>query len=224
MRSLVCIEHDNWDGTLLKIREMGGKAGNDWVNDKISTKFFFPGICWERSFIPIDIWNAGDPNSNLIESVHRDVNREGVHCTLLGGLKKGQLFDSMKMKTLVISETYGINPSYKTGHVSENAYHNLKRKSNSQHRVLADEDQKIERYNDKLLKSLENLVKAEDARSAKESELLHETQPERRNKLEGELQKKFRGEERARKTFEKLRLDRESLKGGSGKVAKLDHP
>jgi hypothetical protein len=26
-----------------------------------------------------------------------------VHCTLLGGLKKGQLFDVLKMKTLTVS-------------------------------------------------------------------------------------------------------------------------
>lgn len=73
------------------------------MNDKESSQFFFPGICWERSFIPLDIWNAGDSNSNLIESVHSDVNREGVHCTLLGGLQKGRLFDALKMKTLNVS-------------------------------------------------------------------------------------------------------------------------
>ncbi|KAF8182256.1 hypothetical protein K438DRAFT_2166815 [Mycena galopus ATCC 62051] len=128
MRSFVCVEHDDWDGTLLKIREKGGKAGNDWVNDKESSKFFFPGICWDRSFIPIEIWNAGDANSNLIESVHQDVNREGVHCTLLGGLKKGQFFDALKIKTLVTYESFGVTPSFKTGHISENAFHNLKRK------------------------------------------------------------------------------------------------
>jgi hypothetical protein len=49
-----------------------------------------------------NIWEAADSNSNLIESVHRDANREGVHCTLLGGLKKGQQFDSMKIKTLEV--------------------------------------------------------------------------------------------------------------------------
>ncbi|KAJ7234231.1 hypothetical protein C8J57DRAFT_1249375 [Mycena rebaudengoi] len=153
MRGLVCVEHDDWDGTLLKIREKGGKAGNDWVNDKESSKFFFP----------IDIWNAGDANSNLIESVHRDVNREGVHCTLLGGLKKGQSFDTY--------ESYGITPSKKTGHISENVFHNLKRKSNAQHRVLVGEDQKIERHNEKLLKSLNTVVKAEKAVSDRSAHL-----------------------------------------------------
>ncbi|KAJ6528617.1 hypothetical protein DFH09DRAFT_1285472 [Mycena vulgaris] len=222
MRSLVCIEHDDWEGTLLKIRDKGGKAGNDWVNDKQSSKFFFPGICWEQSFIPLDIWNAGDPNLNLIESVHRHVNREGIHCTLLGGLKKGQLFDALKMKTLTTYENYGITPSYKTGHISENAHHNLKRKSNAQHRVLAGEDDKIEWYNEKVLKCLDSLVKAEKGLRAKERELLDESRPEKRQKIEDELEKKRRAEERARKAFEKQQAERDSLKKGSGKVALVE--
>ncbi|KAJ7210251.1 hypothetical protein C8J57DRAFT_1257262 [Mycena rebaudengoi] len=169
------------------IREKGGKAGNAFRVHRLGKgqgveSFFFPGICWERSFIPLDIWNAGDSNSNLVESVHSDVNREGVYCTLLGGLQKARRFDALKMKPLITYENYGIAPSYKTGHIhcvptpprlslvdrsrqtyqtesrrgrnaviSENMYNNLKRKANSQHNVLAVEDQKIERYNEKLL-------------------------------------------------------------------------
>ncbi|KAJ6542447.1 hypothetical protein DFH09DRAFT_1282539 [Mycena vulgaris] len=174
MRSLVCIEHDDWEGTLLKIRDKGGKAGN------------------------------------------------GVHCTLLGGLKKGQLFDALKMKTLITYENYGITPSYKTGHISENAHHNLKRKSNAQHHVLAGEDDKIERYNEKVLKCLDSLVKAEKGLRAKERELLDESRPEKRQKIEDELEKKRRAEERARKTFEKQQAERDSLKKGSGKVALVE--
>ncbi|KAJ6455124.1 hypothetical protein C8R47DRAFT_1251164 [Mycena vitilis] len=79
MRSLLCLEHPNWDGTLAAIEEKGGKAGSDWVKDKQSTHFAFAVICWERSFIPKVVWMAGDSNTNLIELVHRDVNREGVH-------------------------------------------------------------------------------------------------------------------------------------------------
>ncbi|KAJ6495977.1 hypothetical protein C8R45DRAFT_1052650 [Mycena sanguinolenta] len=196
MCSLVCIEHDDWEGTLLEICEKGRKAGNDWVNDKISSKFFFPGICWEQSFIPLEIWNAGDANSNLIESVHRDVNREGVHCTLLGGLKKGHLFDTLKMKTLSVA--------------------------NSQHRTLTDEDQKIEWHNEKLGKSLDGFVKAEKALRDKEQELSVESQPEKHRKLEDQLEKKQQAEERARKLFEKQRAESGSLKKGLGKVAALN--
>lgn len=120
MRSLLCVRHPDWDGTLERIRREGGKAGAgmyiiflyntfsennwclDWVQDKIRSKFAFPALCWEKSLIPIDIWKAGDSTSNIIESVHADVNREGVGCTLVGAVRKGQAFDAMKMKDLEV--------------------------------------------------------------------------------------------------------------------------
>ncbi|KAJ7646081.1 hypothetical protein DFH06DRAFT_1300851 [Mycena polygramma] len=222
MRSLVCVEHDDWDGTLAMIRQKGGKAGNDWVNDKESSQFFFPGICWERSHIPLDVWNAGDSNSNLIESVHADVNRDGVHCTLLGGLQKGQRFDALRMKTLITYEEYGITPSYKTGHMSENMYNNLKRKSNSQHHVLDGEDQKIERYNEKLLKSLDALDRAEKGVYAKQKELLEENRPEKRQRSKSNWRKSRRRRSGLGKHLKKQHAERTSLKRGSGKVARLD--
>lgn len=76
---------------------------SDWIRDKESSKFAFPGLCQEKSFVPLDIWKAGEPNSNLIETVHRDANREGVHCTLVGGLLRGQRFDSFKVATLKVN-------------------------------------------------------------------------------------------------------------------------
>lgn len=72
----------------------------------MNSKFAFQGLCWEKSHIPLVIWKAGEANSNLIESVHADVNREGVSCTLVGGVKKGRVFDSTKMKTLRVSTLY----------------------------------------------------------------------------------------------------------------------
>lgn len=80
----------------------------DWIQDKIRTGFAFQAICWERSHIPVDIWRAGDATSNVVESVHSDVNREGVQCTLLGGVRKGQLFDDMKMRSLQVPLLIGI--------------------------------------------------------------------------------------------------------------------
>ncbi|KII92936.1 hypothetical protein PLICRDRAFT_103444 [Plicaturopsis crispa FD-325 SS-3] len=106
MRSLVCHVHHDWDGTLSEIRERGGKAAQDWVADKLRSKFAFPAMCWDLSYIPREIWSAGEGHTNLIESVHRDVNLEGVSCTLLGGYQKGLFFDSMKMKTLTVSYSY----------------------------------------------------------------------------------------------------------------------
>ncbi|KAJ6457805.1 hypothetical protein C8R47DRAFT_915228, partial [Mycena vitilis] len=106
MRSLACVIHPDWDGTLEQIRREGGRAGQDWVRDKESCQFAFAGICWQRSFIPLDVWRAGDPHTNLIETVHRDVNREGVHCTLLGGLLRGQDYDEMQRVALMVSADF----------------------------------------------------------------------------------------------------------------------
>lgn len=123
MRSLVCVEHPNWESAVKDIRTNGGKAGQganslmlfllqkrtltfttlDWIADKERSKFAFESMCWERSYIPLAVWKAGDSTSNLVESVHADVNREGVGCTLVGGILKGQRFDILKSKTLKVS-------------------------------------------------------------------------------------------------------------------------
>lgn len=95
---------------------------SDWVHDKVRSQFAFQAICWERSHIPEDVWRAGDATSNVVESVHSDVNREGVQCTLVGGVQKGQLFDSLKMNTLDVSHgdpfpsRFLISHWYITGH------------------------------------------------------------------------------------------------------------
>ncbi|KAJ7757604.1 hypothetical protein B0H16DRAFT_1457764 [Mycena metata] len=160
MRDLLCMTHENWDGALTGIREKGRKAGNDWLRDKETTHFVFEAICWERSFIPEAIWRAGDSTTNFVESTHRDANREGVHCTLLGGLQKGQAFDALKLRTLEVFETYGIRPTYNSGHISENAFTNLRRRDNAQRKTLLLVDQQMETLNNKLQKSYEQLVKA----------------------------------------------------------------
>jgi hypothetical protein len=71
-------------------------------------------MCWARSKIPLEVWRAGDANSNLIESVHADVNREGKSCTLVGGVTKGQYFDAVKMKTIQVINLVPLILSYST--------------------------------------------------------------------------------------------------------------
>ncbi|KAJ7322000.1 hypothetical protein DFH08DRAFT_969887 [Mycena albidolilacea] len=163
MRSLICLRHPDWDATIASIRQLGGKAGEDWVQDKIRSKFAFEGWCWEKSYIPESVWKAGQSHSNLVESVHADVNREGVRCTLLGRLKKGQSFDAQKMRTLKMFEDFHIHPSYKSGHLSDNAMKSLKRKNALDHRNLAKEDDKISTHNEKVQKSYDAWQKASKA-------------------------------------------------------------
>ncbi|KAJ7667366.1 hypothetical protein B0H17DRAFT_1184191 [Mycena rosella] len=146
MRSLVCMEHPDWDATILKIRNEGGKAAQ--------------AMCWEKSFMPEDVWKAGDRTSNLIETAHADINREGVHCTLVGGILKGEFYDNFKMKTLKVFESSGIRPSYATGHPSENVLKNLKRKFSTYHKGLESEDHKIADANKKIQEAFEKFQKA----------------------------------------------------------------
>ncbi|KAJ7817676.1 hypothetical protein B0H14DRAFT_2601850 [Mycena olivaceomarginata] len=107
MRSLACVRHHDWTGTLNQVICDGGKAAEDWVRDKEACKFAFAGICWECSYIPLPVWAAGDPHTNLIETVHRDANREGVHCTLVGGVLLGQDYDELQRATLIEYEQHG---------------------------------------------------------------------------------------------------------------------
>ena len=74
----------------------------DWVQDKIRSKFALNGICCNKSFIPQLVWQVGDSTTNIIETLHADANSEGTSCTLVGGVKKGQHFDKMKLQSLEV--------------------------------------------------------------------------------------------------------------------------
>ena len=52
--------------------------------------------------MPLDIWQAGEPHSNMIEGLHADANREGTGCSLVGGVARGQYLDDMKIKSLKV--------------------------------------------------------------------------------------------------------------------------
>jgi hypothetical protein len=122
------------------------------VQDKVRSKFAFQAMCWQQSFIPKLVWQVSDSTTNVIETLHADVNTEGTSCTLVGGVTKGQQFDKMKLQSLQVrlwfrtfafilsslhspvffDEVYekaGIRPSYKRGHISENISRSVKRKS-----------------------------------------------------------------------------------------------
>ncbi|KAJ7580435.1 hypothetical protein C8J56DRAFT_1058074 [Mycena floridula] len=138
------------------------KATN-WVKNKVHSHFTFEGMCWEKSWIPLAVWRAGDSISNLIESVHSDVNQEGKGCSLLGAIEKGHHFDSMKMSTLEALETSGFRPSYNAGHRSENEILGLKRRFNFHHDTLVSQDKALENHRTKLQTALDRVSKAQQA-------------------------------------------------------------
>ncbi|KAJ7854834.1 hypothetical protein B0H14DRAFT_2755868 [Mycena olivaceomarginata] len=221
MRSLMCLRHPDWEGTVASIRLLGGKAGEDWVQDKIRSKFAFEGWCWEKSHIPEAVWRAGQSHSNLIESVHADVNREGTRCTLLGGLKKGQAFDALKMKTLQTFEDYSIRPSYKSGHPIDNALKSLKRKSSSHHRNLGQEDAKISTHYGKIQKSYDAWQQAFKAQQIAAGVLrgVSDLRTSLHNTRQQEFTKVRQSCERAEAKYKKDLEAGKALQGmGSGKV------
>ncbi|KAJ7210349.1 hypothetical protein GGX14DRAFT_363314, partial [Mycena pura] len=208
MRSLVCMEHSKWDEMIERIIAEGGRAGANWVADKIRSKFAFAAMCWEKSFIPRAIWQVGDNTSNIIESLHADANREGVSCSLVGGVKKGRHFDTLKIKTLWNLGSVGIRPGYARGHVSETTKKSLKRKATAQHRVLEKEDARIENQN-KRLKA------AYDSRNAAERRLSE-------GGSQVALERAVRGRDHAQNALEKaVTASRELAGSGSGKVGLL---
>ncbi|KAJ7657652.1 hypothetical protein DFH06DRAFT_1472990 [Mycena polygramma] len=217
MRSLICITHVDWDGTIAKIQQLGGKAAIDWVNDKLSSKFVFPGICWERSHIPLVVWQAGERHSNLIESVHRDVNREGVHCTLLGGVIKGQRFDALKMKALQDYENLGIRPSYHPVHLVVNATKSYKRKDQKQAKALQAADVKIGEHNTKLATAH---AKVNEARTKlQELYTQYDAPGSDRPMLQTRIDTTLRVEGRASATYEaQVAIGRTLVGAGSGQV------
>ncbi|KAF9026394.1 hypothetical protein BDZ89DRAFT_1134819 [Hymenopellis radicata] len=147
MRSLMCVRHPDWDGTIRRICEAGGQAGRDWVFDKENSQYVFQAMCWEKSKIPLDVWRSGERDDNLIESSHFDVNQDGRYCSLVSGIEKGRRFDMLKLQSVKSIEEVNIRPSYKTGHPSENQTRSLKRRENTRHKTLDSEDKKIESYN-----------------------------------------------------------------------------
>ncbi|KAK0473626.1 hypothetical protein IW261DRAFT_1423538 [Armillaria novae-zelandiae] len=118
-----------------------------WVKNKVDNHFMLEAMCWELSFIPLDIRMSGEANDNLVESTHFNINLEGKSCTLVGGIETGWRFDSTKMATLRCYENFGIRPTYAAGHKSENLSRGIKRHFQFWHKKLQAEDDKIESYN-----------------------------------------------------------------------------
>ncbi|GLB33432.1 hypothetical protein LshimejAT787_0103900 [Lyophyllum shimeji] len=222
MRGLCCMTHDNWDGTLNKIQALGGKPAIDWVQNKVASKFAFEAICWERSYIPKAVWVSGDSNTNLVESVHADVNREGVGFSLVGAVKAGQRFDALTMKTLQDFETAGIRPSYQSGHPTERATRGVKRKFTAHHNTLVNQDAKIDDHNKRIRKASLKVSKHE-AEAARYAETLSTTdvrvEPQRHADLSQALAKSQMALGKAREAYAKVIAGGKGLlHTGTGKV------
>lgn len=91
------------------------------------------------------------------------------------------------------------------------------------HRRLVAEDTKIEAWNFKFNASVENYIKAQRATLAKRQQLAGEADAQRRQKLEADLEKKIRSENRLKDMVEKVYSGRAALGNtGTGKVMLLE--
>ncbi|KAF5366384.1 hypothetical protein D9758_009754 [Tetrapyrgos nigripes] len=220
MRSLLCIEHSDWDGTLNAICTLGGKTGIDWVNNKQSSCFAFPGLCWQKSLIPYDVWIARTMSTNPNEGGHHDVNREGVRNSLVGGTKKAMHFDHLKQQSLKINENLGIQESYSSKHLSRNMVKNIKRKNNFRIKKLAIADRRIETHNQKMLAASTRLLDAQNKTKDKRRQL-QSTDPTSLAYVMARTgwEKAVSAEEKIQNAYEKIARDGQTLfRTGTGKV------
>ncbi|KAJ3904829.1 hypothetical protein F5879DRAFT_900538 [Lentinula edodes] len=141
----------SWQATLSFIEKEGKKAGRDWVQDKIESKFAFPALCWQvAQQIPFKVWQASDDTTNVIEGLHQDQLRDGSSLTLLGGLLRGEQYDDMRLQNLKNLRDHGVSPRYQPNNPSAQAYRMVSRQTNSKKRQFDTADTKIHEHNNKV--------------------------------------------------------------------------
>ncbi|KAG2361563.1 hypothetical protein BDR07DRAFT_1485725 [Suillus spraguei] len=111
--------HPDLQGTLKMIKK-GGKKAAAWLKDNSKgTKFALPALYQPNSLIPLEIWKASPTTTNGNEQAHRNINRDGVGLTLLGGIMRGFHYDTNICASLDLFDAFGINS---TDHLSTHAY------------------------------------------------------------------------------------------------------
>ncbi|KIJ52695.1 hypothetical protein M422DRAFT_243475 [Sphaerobolus stellatus SS14] len=217
MYSLACIQHPDWEGTLAAIQDQGRKPAIDWVQNKIVCKFAWPGICWKFSFIPLDIWQVGDRHTNLIETLHADVNREGKFCTALSALIRSLRFDKQKLKALTNHEKAGIRVSYKTGLDRERTLHNIHQDQNLRIKLQKKDDIKIQKINGSIDSLSQKVITAKHRLEDVEDPATYPS--ERRRGSGASLQSLKSALDRAEKAYAKALKSGADLQGrGSGHI------
>ena len=126
MLSLASSEpHPDLEGAFKIIENGGSKAKGDhfadslmktnvfnlaaWLNDKrVTNKFAIPALYQPASLIPLGVWRASPSTTNGNEQAHRNINRDGVNLTVLGGIMRGMQYDHRAAASLDLHATQGI--------------------------------------------------------------------------------------------------------------------
>ncbi|KAG6374675.1 hypothetical protein JVT61DRAFT_4044 [Boletus reticuloceps] len=88
----------------------GGNKAKAWLKDKLDAdQFALAAIYRPASFIPEDIWKASPSTTNGNEQSHRNINRDGINLTLLGGIMRGKEYDDRAAASIELHAAYSIN-------------------------------------------------------------------------------------------------------------------
>ncbi|KAJ7242720.1 hypothetical protein C8J57DRAFT_1526083 [Mycena rebaudengoi] len=100
--------HPNIDEAFRTI-ENGGRKAKAWLKDKrVGSKFALPALYQPASLIPLEIWKSAPSTTNGNEQAHRNINRDGVNLTVLGGLMRGMQYDARAMGALELHSSQGV--------------------------------------------------------------------------------------------------------------------
>ncbi|KAJ7273844.1 hypothetical protein C8J57DRAFT_1037799, partial [Mycena rebaudengoi] len=100
--------HPNIDEAFRAI-ENGGRKAKAWLKDKrVGSKFVLPALYQPASLIPLEIWKSAPSTTNGNEQAHRNINRDGVNLTVLGGLMRGMQYDARAMGALELHSSQGV--------------------------------------------------------------------------------------------------------------------
>jgi hypothetical protein len=76
--------------------------------DKEDAGFVIPALYFPKSLMPPEVWKASPTTTNGNEQAHRNINRDGISLTLLGGVMHGQDYDTQVSKSIKAHSMYGI--------------------------------------------------------------------------------------------------------------------
>ncbi|KAK0494949.1 hypothetical protein EDD18DRAFT_1354944 [Armillaria luteobubalina] len=155
MHSLLCVWHPDWDGAVAYIEWEGGASGQAWLNNKRDSKFTLQGMCWKKSFILLSIWQAGDTMTNAVEMSHIDIYREGMPCSLVGGISRACHYDKMRLHIHRVAQKVGVKASYRPTTVVVSVARKYKRTVIHRTRKFNSTDKSIGDQNERLCKSWE---------------------------------------------------------------------
>ncbi|KAF8157089.1 hypothetical protein B0H34DRAFT_798402 [Crassisporium funariophilum] len=133
MYSLISCEPHDIEAAF-NVINAGGPKARAWLKDKQDAKFALPAIYRPASLIPLHVWLASPPSTNGNEQAHRNIMRDGIGLTLLGGIMRGLQYDFRIMVGILLQQTFGIHSRDQQSTEYRRAHYSISRQVSSQQR------------------------------------------------------------------------------------------